>query len=189
MDNLHDVMVDLVKDLYHAEKQLLKAMPKMAKAASSDSLRTAFKDHLEETRVHVERLEQVFGQLELKPTAKMCHGMKGLIEEGSEVIEEKTDSDPAAIDAALIAAAQKVEHYEITAYGTLATFADTLGLTKVSALFKKTLNEEEEADLKLSKLAKGSVNQLAADAGDADEEEPGSSAQRKRTSKGPSRSA
>lgn len=171
MDNLHDVLVDMVKDVYHAEKQLVSALPKMAKAASSDELRSAFESHLDETRGHVDRLEQVFAALELKPAAKMCHGMKGLIEEGKEVIDERKESNPAAIDAALVAAAQKVEHYEITTYGTLATFAETLGLTDVAALFKETLEEEEAADQKLSELAEGSINAAAAEGNDEEEEQ------------------
>jgi ferritin-like metal-binding protein YciE len=166
MNTLHDVMVDLIKDLYHAEKQLIAALPKMARAASSEKLRTAFQNHLEETKGHVERLEDVFAALEMKPTAKMCHGMKGLVEEGKEVIEERRGSNPAAIDAALIAAAQKVEHYEITSYGTLATYADTLGLNKVASLLKQTLDEEEEADKKLSAIAEGSINAEAAQGSD-----------------------
>ena len=171
MNNLHDVMVDLVKDLYHAEKQLVKALPRMAKAATSQDLRTAFEDHLEETEGHVDRLEQVFGALQMKPTTKVCHGMMGLVEEGKEVIEEKSKSTPEAIDAALIAAAQKVEHYEITAYGTLATFAETLGLDDVASLLKETLNEEETADQKLSDLAEGSINAQAASAEDLDDDD------------------
>lgn len=171
MNNLHDVLVDMVKDVYHAEKQLVGALPKMARAASSEELRSAFDEHLEETRNHVARLEEVFAALEMKPTAKMCHGMKGLIEEGKEVIEQRKESEPAAIDAALIAAAQKVEHYEITTYGTLATFADTLGLKDVAALFKETLDEEEATDEKLSALAEGSINAAAAQGNGGDEDE------------------
>jgi ferritin-like metal-binding protein YciE len=165
MKNLHDVFVDLLKDTYHAEKQLVSALPKMAKASTSESLRSAFESHLKETKGHVERLEQAFEMIEMKPVGKVCHGMMGLVEEGKEVIEEKDGSDPSAIDAALIAAAQKVEHYEIVAYGTLTTFADTLGLTKVSALLKKSLAEEGKADQKLTSIAEGAVNREAAAAG------------------------
>jgi ferritin-like metal-binding protein YciE len=167
--NLHDVLVDLLKDTYHAEKQLIKALPKMAKAATSEELRSAFESHLTETEGHVERLEQAFAMLEMKPAAKVCHGMMGLVEEGTEVIDEKPGSDPASIDAALIAAAQKVEHYEIVAYGTLTIFAETLGLMKVSALLKKSLAEEENADQKLTNIAEGSVNRDAAEAGEDDD--------------------
>ncbi len=168
MDNLHDVLVDLLKDTYHAEKQLVKALPKMAKAANSDDLRSAFEDHLQQTEGHVDRLEQAFAMLEMKPSAKVCHGMMGLVEEGGEVIKEKSAGAPSAIDAALIAAAQKVEHYEICAYGTLATYAETLGLNDLAEVFKATLSEEEAADDKLSDIAEGSVNAEAAQAGMGD---------------------
>ena len=169
MHNLHDVLVDLLKDTYHAEKQLVKALPKMAKAASSDDLRSAFEDHLTQTEGHVDRLEQAFAMLEMKPTAKPCHGMMGLVEEGGEVIKEKSEGEPSAIDAALISAAQKVEHYEICAYGTLATYAETLGLNDLAEVFKATLSEEEAADDTLSEIAEGSVNAEAAEAGSGDE--------------------
>ena len=169
MHNLHDVLVDLLKDTYHAEKQLVKALPKMAKAASSDDLRSAFEDHLTQTEGHVDRLEQAFAMLEMKPSAKPCHGMMGLVEEGGEVIKEKSEGEPSAIDAALISAAQKVEHYEICAYGTLATYAETLGLNDLAEVFKATLSEEEAADDTLSEIAEGSVNAEAAEAGSGDE--------------------
>ncbi len=172
MNNLHDVLVDLIKDTYHAEKQLIKALPKMAKAATSEELQAAFENHLTETEGHVERLERAFAMLEMKPVAKPCHGMMGLVEEGEEVIKEKAKGEPAAIDAALIAAAQKVEHYEIVAYGTLATFAETLELNDLAELFNETLEEEEAADDKLTEIAEGSVNAEAASAGtDADSED------------------
>lgn len=173
MNDLNDVMIDMVKDVYHAEKQLVGALPRMARAASSPELRTAFQDHLEETKGHVERIEEAFAALEMKPAAKMCHGMKGLVEEGKEIIEEKKNGSPAAIDAALIAAAQKVEHYEITAYGTLATFATTLGREDVAEIFKQILNEEEATDKKLSDLAEGMINNEAARGGRDMEEESG----------------
>jgi len=171
LKNLHDVLVDLVKDTYHAEKQLVKALPQLAKAASNEDLRTAFEDHLKETEGHVDRLEQVFTLLEMKPVAKPCHGMMGLVEEGKEVIGEKSGSHSAAIDAALIAAAQKCEHYEIVAYGTLATFAEVLGLPEAAELFKQTLEEEENADDKLSELAEGSINAEAAEAGEDEDDD------------------
>ncbi|MBL9149377.1 MAG: ferritin-like domain-containing protein [Phycisphaerae bacterium] len=170
MQSLHDVLVDLVKDTYHAEKQLLRALPKLAKAASDESLRRAFEDHLGETETHVTRLERVFGILEMKPVAKTCHGMLGLIEEGAEVMKESDDGTEAAVDAALIAAAQKVEHYEISAYGTMITFAETLGLDEIADIFKETLDEEEAADEKLSAVAEQTVNASAASAGEDDEE-------------------
>ena len=171
LKNLHDVLVDLVKDTYHAEKQLVKALPQLAKAASNNDLRAVFEDHLKETEGHVDRLEQVFAALNMKPVAKPCHGMMGLIEEGKEIIGEKSDSNPIAIDAALIAAAQKCEHYEIVAYGTMATFAEVLSLADVAELFKQTLEEEESADDKLNELAEGSINNDAAEADDEDEDE------------------
>lgn len=162
MNNLNDVMMDLLKDLYHAEKQLVAALPKMASATDSDDLRKSFESHLEETNDHVDRLEKVFTLLEMKPLSKMCHGMKGLIEEGKEVIEQKKDGHPAAIDAALIAAAQKVEHYEISAYGTLVAHATALGLKDIAEIFSATLSEEVATDEKLSELAESSINSIAA---------------------------
>jgi ferritin-like metal-binding protein YciE len=171
MNNLHDVLVDLLKDTYHAEKQLIKALPQMAKAASSDDLRTAFEGHLKETEGHVDRLEQAFAMLEMKPSAKPCHGMMGLVEEGKEVIGHKKSGHDAAIDAALIAAAQKVEHYEITAYGTMVTFAETLGLTDLAELLGQTLDEEESADEKLTGIAEESINAEAAHAGDGQDDD------------------
>lgn len=175
VNNLQDVLVDLLKDTYHAEKQLVKALPRMAKAATSDDLRAAFQSHLTETERHVDRLEKVFAALEMKPVAKVCHGMMGLVQEGKEVIDEKSGSNPTALDAALIAAAQKVEHYEICAYGTLATFAEQLGRDDLAELLKATLNEEEAADEKLNGIAEGSVNAEAAEAGGEDDEEEGES--------------
>ncbi|MCC6678434.1 MAG: ferritin-like domain-containing protein [Phycisphaerales bacterium] len=170
MESLKEVMVDLLRDLYHAEKQLVAALPKLEKAASSRELKTAFADHLKQTREHVRRLESAFAALELKPSAKLCHGMKGLVEEGKEVISEKRSGNPDAVDAALIAAAQKVEHYEITAYGTLATFATQLGREDVADLFKQTLGEEETADKLLSEIAEGAINARAASGPDDEAE-------------------
>jgi ferritin-like metal-binding protein YciE len=189
MTNLRDVLEDLMKDTYHAEKQLTKALPKMAKAATSKELRSAFEDHLRETEGHVDRLEEAFALLEMKPTAKPCHGMMGLVEEGEEVIKEKSEGEPAAIDAALIAAAQKVEHYEICAYGTLATFAEQLGLDDLADVFKATLNEEEAADETLNEIAEGSINADAAQAGedDADQDDDRSSNKKSRARAGAGR--
>jgi ferritin-like metal-binding protein YciE len=150
LSSLRDLLEDHLKDLYNAEKQLTKALPKMAKAASSETLSQAFTDHLAETKVHVERLEQIAQVLEFKPTGKKCHGMEGLIEEGKEAIEE--DGDEATVDAALVAAAQKVEHYEISAYGTARALAEKLGNKKVVALLDETLNEEKAADEKLTEI-------------------------------------
>ncbi len=171
LNDLHDVLVDMLKDLYHAEKQLVKALPRMAKAAASDDLRDAFESHLKQTQGHVERLEKAFQAIDMKPTAKVCHAMTGLIEEGKEVIDDKGSSNPAAIDAALIAAAQKVEHYEIASYGSVATFASMLGLDDVAELLKATLGEEEAADEKLSDLAEGSINEQAMGAESEGEED------------------
>ena len=167
IDSLRDVLVDLVRDLYNAESQLLKALPKMAKAASSEELRTAFQEHLEETRGQVERLDQVCEQLGVKGKGKTCHAMKGLVEEGAEVIAAA--GDPAARDAALIAAAQKVEHYEIAGYGTARTFARLLGEDDVAELLEQTLEEESATDEKLTQIAQSGINQEAAE---EDTEEP-----------------
>jgi ferritin-like metal-binding protein YciE len=162
INNLHDVLLDTIKDLYHAEKQLVKALPKMAKAANSRELRSAIQEHLDVTEGHVQRLEQVFQELDMSPKAKVCHGMLGIVDEGKEVLEEKADGNPSAIDAALIAAAQKVEHYEIASYGSARTFAQTLGLSRVAELLQETLNEEEETDAKLTQIAESMVNEAAA---------------------------
>lgn len=156
--SLHDLLITEIKDLYSAENQLVKALPKMAKAASSDKLRQGFLDHLEQTKVHVERLEAVAESLEASPRGKACKAMAGLIEEGAEVMKE--DLPESVLDAALIAAAQKVEHYEIASYGTARTFAEVLGLEEVAATLQLTLDEEGETDEKLTKLAK-SINVAA----------------------------
>jgi len=168
LDSLKTVLGESVRDLYSAESQLVKALPKMAKAASHPDLKTAFTAHLAETKVQAERLEKVCELLGVKAKGKTCKAMKGLVEEGSEIIEE--DGTPAAKDAALIEAAQKVEHYEIAGYGTCVTFANVLGLTEVAALLKETLNEEKAADKKLSALAESGIN-AAADFGMDEEDE------------------
>jgi ferritin-like metal-binding protein YciE len=170
MNNLHDVFVETIKDLYHAEKQLVKALPRMANAATSDELRAAIEEHLEVTEGQVERLEEVFGELDMSPKAKVCYGMQGIVEEGKEVLEEQKNGNPAAIDAAIIAAAQKVEHYEIASYGSARAFAETLGLNRIAELLQETLDEEEETDEKLNDLAESSINEAAAEASDEDEE-------------------
>jgi ferritin-like metal-binding protein YciE len=153
---LEDLLVETLRDTYNAEKQLIKALPKMAKASTSDELRTAFEQHLEVTRAQVTRLERVFKELGVPVRGKHCVAMEGLIEEGKELIEE--DHDPEVMDAGLIAAAQKVEHYEIAAYGTVRTWAEMLGHSKAAQLLQETLNEEAEADEKLSQLAMTTVN-------------------------------
>src|SRR5918996_5037099 len=153
---LEELLVDELKDLYSAEHQIIKALPKMAKASSSPELRRAFERHLEETKRQVERLNQVGETLDAKLTGKKCKGMEGLIEEGKEMMEE--DLDENAIDAGLIGAAQKVEHYEIAAYGTARTHASLLGLNKIARLLQQTLDEEGATDKKLTALAESIIN-------------------------------
>jgi ferritin-like metal-binding protein YciE len=159
---LEELLEDELKDLYNAENQLLKALPKMAKAASSPDLRRAFERHLEETKRQVERLNQIGEALEMKLTGKKCKGMEGLIEEGKEMMSEDFDAD--TLDAGLIGAAQKVEHYEIAAYGTARTHAALLGYNKVAKLLQQTLDEEGAADKKLTALAESIINVEAAHA-------------------------
>jgi ferritin-like metal-binding protein YciE len=156
MSTLHDLYVNELKDLYNAESQLLKALPKMAKAASAPELAEAFETHLEETQVHVERLEKVFEELDVSPKGKKCKAMEGLIEEGKEILEE--DADPSVRDAALIAAAQRVEHYEIAGYGCVRTYARLLGYEEAADLLQETLNEEGATDHKLTELAESVIN-------------------------------
>jgi len=156
LDSLHDLYVNELKDLYNAETQLVKALPKMAKAASNPDLKAAIEEHLEVTRGQVERLERVFEGLGVSPKGKKCKAMEGLIEEGKEVMEE--DGEDAVIDAALIAAAQRVEHYEIAGYGCARTFAKLLGYDKAAQLLQETLDEEGEADKKLTELAETGIN-------------------------------
>jgi ferritin-like metal-binding protein YciE len=153
--NLHDVFVQQLQDLYSAENQLVEALPKMANAASHEELRDAFEQHLAETREHVSRLQEVFSQIGTSPGGEKCKGMEGLIKEGQEVLE--TQGDPSAIDAALIAAAQRVEHYEIAGYGTVKTLAGHLDLDDVKGLLDQTLDEESKADTLLTKIATGGM--------------------------------
>lgn len=159
---LEELLVDELKDLYSAENQLVKALPKMAKASSSPELRRAFERHLEETRRQVERLDQIGQALDVRLTGKKCKGMEGLIEEGKEIMEE--DLEDPAIDAGIIGAAQKVEHYEIAAYGTARTHAEMLGYTKAAKLLQQTLDEEGATDKKLTQLAESIINVEAAHA-------------------------
>jgi ferritin-like metal-binding protein YciE len=151
LKTLEDLLVDQLKDLYSAENQLVKALPKMAKGATSEELREAISEHLEVTKNQVSRLEEVFSNLGEDPKGKKCKGMEGLVEEGSEVLEEDMDDD--VRDAGLIAAAQRVEHYEIAGYGTVRTYASLLGEDEAAATLEEILNEEKEADTKLSSLA------------------------------------
>lgn len=159
LKNLDDLLVDELKDLYSAESQMITALPKMAKAATNNELRMDLQDHLEQTRMQRDRIDQMFQHLEGTPKGKKCVGMEGIIKEGEEVLSE--DMQPEVKDAALIASAQKAEHYEISGYGTAATYADMLGHKEVAALLKQTLDEEETADTKLTKLAKSNINKQA----------------------------
>jgi ferritin-like metal-binding protein YciE len=156
LDTLQKLYTDELRDLYNAENQLLKALPKMAKAASSAELKEAFDKHLEQTKGHVERLEQVFEEIGEKPKGKTCRAMKGLIAEGSEILEE--DGEESVLDAGIIVAAQKVEHYEIAGYGSVRTFAHLLGKDKSAELLQTTLDEESETNEILNKLAESVVN-------------------------------
>jgi ferritin-like metal-binding protein YciE len=155
-ENLHELLVDELKDLYSAETQLVKALPKMAKKAQDIELRTAFQAHLDQTHGHVERLERVCELLDAKPRGKKCVAMEGLIEEGKEEMEEISDRD--VLDAAMIGAAQKVEHYEIAAYGTARTHARRLGYAEAANILQQTLEEEAAADEKLTRIAESGVN-------------------------------
>lgn len=164
MKTFEDLFHHELKDIYSAEKQLLKALPKMAKAASNDELKQAFEDHLQETEGQVERLEKIFTQLGL-PTARVqkCKAMEGLVEEGKDILEE--DMEPELLDAALICAAQRVEHYEIAAYGCARTFAQRLGHQDIADLLQTTLDEEGATDKRLTEIAESIVNQEAEAAG------------------------
>jgi ferritin-like metal-binding protein YciE len=169
LDSLKELYVAELKDLYSAENQLLKALPKMAKAATSSALKKGFEKHLEETKGQVERLEQIFNALDESPKGKKCKAMEGLVEEGKEVMEE--DAEPEVMDAALIAAAQRVEHYEIAGYGCVRTYAQLLGETQAAKLLQQTLDEEGKTDQALTKLAE-KINVEAEDpVGEEEEEE------------------
>ena len=157
--SLQDLFVDELRDIYHAEKQLTKALPKMAKAASSDKLKQAFQTHLDETRGQIERLEAIFEFLDLRSRGKPCEAMQGLVEEGKEIMEEI--EEPEVLDAALIVAAQKVEHYEIASYGSLRALAQALGHKDAAKLLDETLAEEKKTDEALTQLALGDVNKRA----------------------------
>lgn len=161
---LHDLYVEELKDLYSAENQLLKALPRMAKAANSEALKAAFQEHIEVTQQQVERLETIFEGLEVSPKGKKCLAMEGLIAEGKELLDEKKEMDPMVFDAALICAAQKVEHYEMAGYGTVRTFAKLLGEDEAAELLQETLNEEGAADEALTTLAEQEINVEAAQA-------------------------
>lgn len=178
-EGLKELYIDELKDLYNAENQLLKALPKMAKAASSEELRQGFEEHLEQTRGHVERLEEIFKSLDENPKGKKCMGMEGLVKEGSEMMEE--DFEGALMDAALIGAAQRVEHYEIAAYGTVSEFARILGEDEHVSLLEETLQEEKDTDEKLTGLAKEINPQANEEMQEQEEEEEAPRTRRKST--------
>jgi len=186
-NNLREALVDEIRDIYNAEKQIVKALPKMVKGATSDELREAFESHLEETHGQVSRLERVFELLDEKPRGKHCAGMAGILEEGSDTLEE--DAEDSVMDAMLIAGAQRVEHYEITAYGTCIAWAEALGLNEVAGILQETLAEEKAADEKLSAIAESGINE-AATAGESEDDEMDEQETRSaKTSEAPSASA
>ncbi len=156
LESLHDLFVNELRDLYDAENRLVKALPKMAEASSSSELRSAIQEHLTQTQEHVRRLEQIFGFINEKPKSETCEGIKGIIAEGEDVTDDA--EDPRVRDAAIIAAAQKVEHYEIASYGTVRTYARILGLEEAATVLQQTLNEEGEADKRLTGIAERQVN-------------------------------
>ncbi len=168
IDSLESLFQDELKDIYDAEKQITKALPRLIKKAGNDELRTAFEDHLQQTEQQIERLEQAFEMLEMPARGKKCVGMQNLIREGQEMMAEAEDDDTR--DALMIAAAQKVEHYEIASYGTLRVWANLLGHSEVASLFEDTLDEEKETDQRLTAIAESYVNQAAADTEDDEEE-------------------
>lgn len=169
LDTMRDLLIDEMSDVLNAEKQLVKALPRMAKAATAPSLKKAFASHLAETQKQVTRLEQAFAAMDERPKRKKCKAMEGLVAEGAEMAAE--DGNDAVRDAGLIGAAQRVEHYEIAAYGCIVTFAELLGETKVARLMEQNLAEEESADEKLSAIAESEINDAALRAGDDTEEE------------------
>jgi ferritin-like metal-binding protein YciE len=168
LNSLDDLLVHELQDIYNAENQILKALPKMVKAATNPELQSAFEEHLEQTEGQVERLDQVFKLLGVPAKGKKCEGMAGLIEEGKKVMEE--DAEASVMDAALIAAAQKIEHYEIASYGCVCTYAEMLGYDQVHDLLGQNLEEEEVTDEKLTELAESVINIEAEEAEDAEEE-------------------
>jgi ferritin-like metal-binding protein YciE len=165
---LHDAFIDELHDVYDAEHQLTKALPKLAKTASAAPLRDAFESHLRETEGHIQRLEQVFTTLDEKPEGKHCEGIAGIIAEGKSVMEDNLDD--ATMDACLIAAGQRAEHYEMAAYGTLIAWARVMGHEEAADLLQENLDEEKAADTKLSSLAEGGINEAAAEMAEEDEE-------------------
>ncbi|HEY6181761.1 MAG TPA: ferritin-like domain-containing protein [Terriglobales bacterium] len=178
--DLRELYIDELKDLYNAENQLVKALPKMAKAANSNELRSGFEEHLEQTKGHVQRLEQIFEMLGESPKGKKCKGMEGLVEEGSEMIDE--DFEGSVKDAGLIGAAQRVEHYEIAGYGTVKAFAETLGENEHVELLEQTLQEEKDTDEKLTQLAEQINSQATSEAEESEEQDEARQQSPKRTS-------
>jgi ferritin-like metal-binding protein YciE len=169
LDSLESLFIEELRDIYNGEKQIIKALPKMAKAAGSPELRQAFTKHLKETEGQVQRLERIFQDLGQAVRGKQCKGLEGILEEGKEILEK--ESDESVLDAALIAAAQKVEHYEIASYGCLRTYAQLLGQTQAVKLLEQTLAEEEAADKKLTQLGESGINEAAAAVGSEIEED------------------
>jgi ferritin-like metal-binding protein YciE len=184
--SLRELYIAELRDLYNAETQLTKALPKMAKASSNAELRQAFEEHLRQTSEHVSRLEQIFDVLEEKATGKKCLGMEGLVKEGAETIQE--DYEDTVMDAAIIGAAQRVEHYEIAGYGTAKEFAQLLGEEEHVSLLEQTLDEEKQTDARLTQLAE-EINREAQEAGEGREEEEGERGEGKRRTKTSSRRA
>jgi ferritin-like metal-binding protein YciE len=174
MDSLEELMQDELKDVYDAEKQLTKALPKLAKKATATELKVAFEEHLEQTKQHVARLEDIFEQLGMPARGKKCEGMQHLIAEGEDMIAEAEDD--ATRDAVMIASAQKVEHYEIASYGTLRTWANLLGKSDVAAILEETLDEEKETDQNLTSIAENFVNSAAAEGDESEDSEEESAA-------------
>lgn len=163
MQTLDDLFLEQLRDLYSAENQIVKALPKMAKYASSEELKSAFEEHLEQTKGHVERLEEIFERLGARSKGKKCEAMEGLLEEGKEILS--MNAEPSVRDAAMIAAAQRVEHYEIAGYGCARTFARLLGDQEAADLLQQTLDEEGETDQKLTQIAESTINVEALHAG------------------------
>ncbi len=170
-NNLKSLYVDELRDLYNSEQQLIKALPKMVKAANSDDLREGFEQHLEQTRQHATRLEQILSGLGEVVKGKKCKGMAGIVAEGGEIMSE--DFQGALMDAALISAAQRVEHYEIAAYGAVHAYAELMGESEAASLLQQTLDEEKETDQKLTELSEEINSEAFRDGGDAEDEETG----------------
>ena len=176
LESLNDLFVEQLRDLYDAENQLVKALPKMARGANSDALRQGFEEHLEQTKEHAQRIEQIFEQLGQKVKGKKCKGMEGLVKEASETLEENI-ADENVQDAAIIAAAQRVEHYEIAGYGTARTFATLLGEREAASLLEQTLEEEKQTDAKLTEIAEG-INIAAEEGAESGSEKKSTSRKR-----------